>query len=179
MAMARDYGFVDKEQRFRALLDTHGGAIYRLAAFRERDPSARADLQQEIALGLWRALETFREESSERTWVLRIAHNVAVTHVIKAQAHKQRVADLKIENGSEPAQQNRTPESEAIGRAQLNRLEEKIRALDLVSQQLVLLHLEGLSMQEIAETTGLSATNVSTKLSRLRSALAASQSEEP
>ncbi len=169
---------MDKEQRFRDLLDTHGGAIYRLAAFRERDPNARADLQQEIALGLWRALETFREESSERTWVLRIAHNVAVTHVIKAQAHKQRIADLKID-GAAPTRENRTPESEAIDRAQLTRLEEKIRALDLVSQQIVLLHLEGLSTQEIAETTGLSATNVSTKLSRLRTALAASQSEEP
>jgi RNA polymerase sigma-70 factor (ECF subfamily) len=170
---------VDREQRFRDLLETHGAAIYRLAAFRERDPAARGDLQQEIALGLWRALETFREESSERTWVLRIAHNIAVTHAIKAQTHKRKILDLKIENAVQPTHQNRTPESDAIDRAQLNRLEEKIRALDLGSQQIVLLHLEGLSTQEIAETTGLSATNVSTKLSRLRASLAASQSEEP
>lgn len=169
---------VDREQRFRSLLETHGAAIYRLAAFRERDPAARADLQQEIALGLWRALEMFREESSERTWVLRIAHNIAVTHAIKALTHKQRIADLKMENAVEPSQQNRTPESDAIGRAQLNRLEEKLRALDLVSQQLVLLHLEGLSTQEIADVAGISATNVSTKLSRLRASLAASQTEE-
>jgi RNA polymerase sigma-70 factor (ECF subfamily) len=161
------------------LLDTHGAAIYRLAAFRERDPAARADLQQEIALALWRALDSFRDESSERTWVLRIAYNVAATHAIKALSHKQRIADLKIEIHSEPTRLNRTPESEAIGRSQLNRLEEKIRALDLVSQQLVLLHLEGLSTQEIAETTGISATNVTTKLSRLRASLATSQSEEP
>ncbi|MEO9233470.1 MAG: RNA polymerase sigma factor [Polyangiaceae bacterium] len=161
------------------MLETHGSAIYRLAVFRERDPSARADLQQEIALGLWRALESFREESSERTWVLRIAHNIAATHAIKAQTHKRRIEDLKLENSVAPAQQNRTPESEAIGRAQLGRLEERIRALDLISQQIVLLHLEGLSTQEIAETTGLSTTNVTTKLSRLRTALAASQSEEP
>ena len=175
----RDYVLVDREQRFRELLDTHGAAIHRLAGFRERDASARADLQQEIAFGLWRALESFREESSERTWVMRIAHNIAVTHAIKALSHKQRIADLKLENAVEPAQQNRTPESEAIGRSQLNHLEEKIRALDLVSQQIVLLHLEGFSTQEIAETTGLSATNITTKLSRLRASLAASQSEEP
>jgi RNA polymerase sigma-70 factor (ECF subfamily) len=179
MARARDYVFVDHEARFRSLLETHGAAIYRLVAFRERDLTARADLQQEIALGLWRALDSFRDASSERTWVLRIAHNIAATHAIKALTHKRRVADLKIETCSEPAQLNRTPESDAIGRAQLNRLEEKIRALDLISQQLVLLHLEGLSTQEIAETTGISATNVSTKLSRLRASLAASQSEEP
>lgn len=170
---------MDDEGRFRELLDTHGAAIYRLVAFRERNPSARADLQQEIALGLWRALESFREESSERTWVLRIAHNIAATHAIKAQSHKRRLEDLKIENSSDPDHEKRTPESEAIGRSQLGHLEEKIRALDLVSQELVLLHLEGLSTQEIAETTGLSATNVSTKLSRLRASLAASQSEEP
>ena len=171
--------FVERDERFRALLDVHGAAIYRLAAFRERDPSAQADLQQEIALALWRALDTFREESSERTWVLRIAHNVAVTHAIKAQAQKKRVADARNENAVEPQQQNRTPETDAIDRARFSALEERIRALDLTSQQLVLLHLEGLSTQEIAGATGLSPSNVTTKLSRLRSALAAHDSEEP
>ncbi|MEO8876055.1 MAG: RNA polymerase sigma factor [Polyangiaceae bacterium] len=169
---------MDSETRFRSLLETHGAAIYRLAAFRERNPSARADLQQEIALALWRSLGTFREESSERTWVLRIAHNVAVTHAIKAQSQKKRVAELKMESAVKPSHQKRTPESEAIDRAQLNVLEERIRTLDLISQQIVLLHLEGLSTQEIAETTGLSLTNVSTKLSRLRAALARRDSEE-
>lgn len=169
--------FVEQETRFRSLLETHEAAIHRLTAFRERDPSARADLQQEIALALWRAMGTFREESSERTWVLRIAHNVAVTHAIKAQSHKKHIADVKVRSEVEPSHQRRTPEGEAIDRAQLNVLEEKIRALDLISQQIVLLRLEGLTTQEIAEATGLSLTNVSTKLSRLRAALARENSE--
>jgi DNA-directed RNA polymerase specialized sigma24 family protein len=43
--------------------------------------------------------------------------------------------------------------------------------MDLVSQQLVLLALEGCSTAEISEITGLTPTNVTTRLSRLRQAL--------
>jgi len=54
----------------------------------------------------------------------------------------------------------------------MRRLEERIRALDLSSRQLVVLALEGCTMAEIAEVTGLTLTNVTTRLSRLRKDLA-------
>jgi DNA-directed RNA polymerase specialized sigma24 family protein len=41
--------------------------------------SPRDDLVQEIALAIWKAIPRFRGDSSERTWVYRIAHNVAIT----------------------------------------------------------------------------------------------------
>ena len=50
-------------------------------------------------------------------------------------------------------------------------IDRRLRAMDLVSQELVLLALEGCTTAEIAEVTGLSLTNVTTRLSRLRHAL--------
>jgi len=60
---------------------------------------------------------------------------------------------------------------DADARATLARLDRRLRALDVPSQQLVLLALEGCTTAEIAEVTGLSPTNVTTRLSRLRHAL--------
>lgn len=169
---------MDREARFRALLGAHEGAIYRLTRFRERNPDARRDLEQEIALAIWRSLDSFRGDASERTWVLRVAHNVAVTHALRARTEKNRTAG-SIDDATELRAPGASPEDRAIDRARLADLETRIRALDVIAQSIVLLHLEGLSSQEIADVIGISATNVTTKLSRARASLAAHESEEP
>jgi RNA polymerase sigma factor (sigma-70 family) len=48
-----------------------------------QDVSDRQDLFQEIAMALWTALPRFRAAASERTWLYRIAHNVALTYSSK------------------------------------------------------------------------------------------------
>src|SRR5215510_12930513 len=65
------------EQRFHDLLSGNGGALSRLAASYTNNPSDRDDLFQDIALAIWKALPGFRGESSERTFIFRIAHGVA------------------------------------------------------------------------------------------------------
>ncbi|MEY2935027.1 MAG: hypothetical protein RL033_5776, partial [Pseudomonadota bacterium] len=74
----------EAERRFAAVLAAAGEAIWRLCRFREKDADVRRDLYQEIALSLWQALPGFRGEASERTWALRIAHNIAASHVGRA-----------------------------------------------------------------------------------------------
>ncbi|MFZ0806863.1 MAG: sigma factor, partial [Candidatus Sulfotelmatobacter sp.] len=54
-----------------------GGAICRLARAYEADREKQRDLLQEIHLELWQSLEDFDGRCSLRTWVYRIAHNVA------------------------------------------------------------------------------------------------------
>ena len=63
------------------MLTEHDAAIRRLIASYERDPSRRQDLVQDIWLAVWQALPRFRDECSERTFVFRIAHNRAVSHI--------------------------------------------------------------------------------------------------
>jgi len=62
-----------------------GGAIARLARAYEADQDRRADLRQEIDIALWRSFAGFDGRCSMRTWVYRVAHNVAATHVLKQQ----------------------------------------------------------------------------------------------
>ena len=63
--------------------------------------------------------------------------------------------------------------SPAAGAEQRLDLLARLAALDLPSQQLVLLQLEGLTTREIADVTGLTPTNVTTRLNRLRARLSA------
>ena len=70
-----------RDDRCVRLLHEHDRALRRLAASYERDPSRQQDLVQDIWLAVWQALPRFRGECSERTFVFRIAHNRAVSHI--------------------------------------------------------------------------------------------------
>lgn len=150
---------------FEAVIARHRAAMERLCFFRERDATRRQDLWQDILLAVWKSLPSYRGEGSERAWVLKIAHNVAASHV----AHAMR--EGRGDDFSEP----RT----SIGpdrRLELRELLGRVRRLDLASQQLVLLYVEGLTSPEIAEATGLTQSNVTTRLSRIRSKLSDEES---
>jgi RNA polymerase sigma-70 factor (ECF subfamily) len=120
----------------------------------------REDLFQEIFLAVWRALPAFRGEASARTWLYRIAHNVALTW----RARKRR----------RDAQESPLGEDASLGvEMDLRRLDLR-RAIARMSpgnRTLVLLWLEGLSAAEIEEVTGVRAATVAVRLSRLRRAL--------
>lgn len=156
----------DQEDReLRALALRHRGALARLCRHYEADEEARRDLEQEILVALFTARASFRRDSSERTWVLRIAHNVASTHVARA------VRARRDDGAAAPPEPAAGPDEAALGRDLARRLDQRLRRFDLASRQLVLLALEGCTTQEIADVTGLSPTNVTTKLSRIRRAL--------
>lgn len=156
-------------ERFERLVQQHGPALQRLTLGYEASAELRRDLYQEILVALWRALPSFEGRASLRTWVYRVAHNVAASHVIRARRHRaqrwQRLEDLP----EPPAAARAEPAAlSALGVETLGRLLRELAPLD---RQLVLLFLEGFTPSEIAEVTGLSSTNVSTRLSRLRASL--------
>ncbi len=68
----------DQERRetLSRLMDDHGHALFRMCALHLRDVQLAEDAVQETFLKAWRKLDTFRDESSERTWLMRIAINV-------------------------------------------------------------------------------------------------------
>jgi RNA polymerase sigma factor (sigma-70 family) len=70
-------------QDFDRLLAENGPALARLAASYTRTAADRDDLLQEIAIALWRAWPKFRGECSTRTFLFRVAHNRAISHVYR------------------------------------------------------------------------------------------------
>jgi len=148
----------------------YGAAIERLAHAYEADPEIRRDLVQEIHVGLWRSFAAFDGRCSLRTWLYRIAHNVATSHVIKQRRAKggglislDELEELPQANSShEPADRNQD----------LARLMEFIQQLKPLDRQVILSYLEGMDAASIGEITGLSASYVSTKVYRIKEVLA-------
>ena len=72
------------QQIFDQIAREHDATIKRIASSYEAREHLIEELVQEIYLAIWRALPSFRGDSSLRTFVARIATNRAVTHVARA-----------------------------------------------------------------------------------------------
>ncbi len=150
---------------FEQLLAEYHAPLGRLCYFYfAGDPDAQKDLYQEISIAIWRALPGYRGEASVRTWLYRVAHNVALTHRRKQRRH------AGLFKFSDPAELTRrpAPQSDAVADDRWLALRSAIFELAAEDRQLMLLHLEGLSLAEIEAVSGIRAGTVATRLSRLR-----------
>ena len=127
----------------------------------EHEPAARDDLFQEIATALWTALPRFRGDSSERTWVYRVAHNTAISFATHGRRRREREQPGEVP--IEPAV-GAPQEADAIDRQQRDRLWAAVQELPVVDRAITVLYLDGLSATEIEGVTGLSAGAIATRL---------------
>ena len=159
---------IGQEQRYLEAAAQFGPALDRLARGYEADPDLRRDLRQEIHVQLWRSLSRFDGRCSLRTWVYRVAHNVAATHVLKRKAKVQLVGLDELENASD----GDDPEATTGERQAIERLQALIQALKPPDSQIMLLYLEGFDAAAIGEVTALSAGAVAVKIHRIKAVLA-------
>ena len=119
-------------------------------------------------MALWMALPRFRGDSSERTWVYRVAHNTAMSFVSSRRRQgREQPGDPPHEPAAAAPQ-----EGEAIERQQRDLLWAAVQELPLAERQIIVLHLEGLSAADIEAVTGVTAGAVATRLTRIRQKLA-------
>ena len=146
-----------------------GSALQRLARAYEADADRRQDLLQDIHVALWRSFATFDGRCSLRTWVYRVAHNVATSQVIRRRAHVPTLVSL-----DEVAAMPDGHDGERLAHRQraLERLLTLIQTLKPADRQVILLYLEGVDAVSIGEITGMPAGNVATKVHRIKQILA-------
>lgn len=144
---------------------TFGAALERLARSYEANADKRRDLLQEIHLAIWRSLELFAAQCSLRTWVYRVAHNVAASHVLRARRARPLVS---LEEAEQISDGVASIERQNI----LDHLYALIHQLKPLDREVVLLYLEGADAATIGEVTGISARNVATKIHRIKKILA-------
>jgi RNA polymerase sigma factor (sigma-70 family) len=63
----------DYRGQFTELMEVYAGPVRRLCGAYASTTADRDDLFQDIFIAVWRALPSFRGDSSTRTWVYRIA----------------------------------------------------------------------------------------------------------
>ena len=143
-------------------------ALARLARSVERDAEMARELEQEMHCALWSSLARFDGRCALKTWVYRVAHNVAADHVARAVKGPQRVPIEEIAELPSPANVEAAT-AEALALAQVQEL---MRRLPPTDMQVIVLWLEGESAATISEITGLSAGAVNVRVHRIKALLA-------
>ncbi len=152
------------QQRFSALARKHSGVIHGVTRSYCWHPADREELEQEIVLQLWRAFPRYDAQRSFSTWMYRIALNVAISYV-RSHTQRERHFEAMADGQPEPVDPQATPGEQD---ERIDLLSRFIETLDPLNRALLLLYLEEHSAAEIAEILGISPSNVTTKLSRLK-----------
>ena len=148
------------QQQFEALLNSHQAIIYKVANTYCWNPDDRPDLIQDIIAQLWRAWPRYDASREFSTWMYRIALNVAISSVRKAVRHREMSIPFEEDLHDTAAA--------ADTRSVQQRLQEFIKRQAPLDRALLLLYLDDNTQREIAEILGITPTNVSTKINRLK-----------
>ncbi|MDI1253942.1 sigma-70 family RNA polymerase sigma factor [Thermomonas sp.] len=155
----------ESHRTFSELLQRHAGIVFKVANTYARGNDDRADLAQEIAAQLWRAWPKYDSTRNVTTWMYRIALNVAISHVRSNSVRLRHDAIPLDDDLHDIADGNAAdPETEQ----HLRLLQQFIARQEPLDRALLLLYLEERNQSEIADILGISESNVSTKIGRLK-----------
>jgi RNA polymerase sigma-70 factor (ECF subfamily) len=157
-----------QDELYREAADQYGPALERLARAYELDPDKRRDLIQEIHFQLWRSFHAFDGRCSMRTWIYRVAHHVAASHVVRQRRLANLVSLEEIDELPHCSESQRATED----RLNLERLSMLIQQLKPLDRQVIVSYLEEMDAPSIAEITGLSPGNVAMRIHRVKNILA-------
>jgi len=150
------------EQAFIATIKAYERVIYKVCYMYTTPATPLNDLYQEVVLNLWKAFGKFRHECKMSTWIYRIALNTCISFIRKEKNVPEIVSLTQATDREEE-----TDETEAM----LRQLYHLINRLGPLEKSIVLLYLDEKNYEEISEITGLTVTNVATRLSRIKDKL--------
>jgi len=151
----------DIERRFAAQIEQHRGILFKVCNLYGATPEDREDMAQEILIQLWKSFHAFDGRCAFSTWMYRVALNAAISWLRHDTLRRKHV---------EPAEERlliAMPAKEADS-DELRLLYHLIDGLGPMQKAMVMLYLDGNSLQEIAEVLGITASNVSTRMNRLK-----------
>ncbi len=139
---------VRDEQWFAAVYERTAQPVYRYAVVMLRDAEDAEDVTAEVYLRAWRMRESYRGEGSETSWLLSIAHNVAVSS-LRARANAEQALPFEVEFRDSSAED---PARLTGGGPDNDRLAEALHRLTSEQRQVIFLRFfEGLSHDEVSQ----------------------------
>lgn len=150
------------EKSFIEMVQQNERIIYKVCSFYVSDEYPLSDLYQEVVYNLWSSYPKFRNESSQSTWIYRIALNTCISGLRKFLRKPEKVS-VSIFEDAIAAPEEKT--------GQIKEMYNFINQLSKIEKAIVLLWLEEKSYKEIAEITGITVSNVATKLKRAKEKL--------
>lgn len=152
------------DKSFLESIEAHQGILWKVAHAYCPDKEHREDLIQEITLQLWKSWEKFDGRVKLSTWMYRVALNVAISFFRKeSKRNKTLIGSNELPEGPDLATSHPLETSDDV-----KLLNDIIQGLSDFNKALILLYMEDFSHKDIAESLGISVSNVGTKLNRLK-----------
>jgi len=149
------------KKEFSKLIEQNQRIIHKITSIYATSYEDREDLFQEICLQLWKSYSNFKKESKFSTWVYRIGINTAISNLRKA----------KKDYPFEPLKATHLKVEPIDDDEKSKLLHTSISTLNRIDKAIILLWLEEKNYEEIASIMGITKTNVSVKLVRIKKKL--------
>ncbi|MBT9152621.1 MAG: ECF RNA polymerase sigma factor SigE [Firmicutes bacterium] len=167
-------------EAFAAIVEKYQQRVYNVAFRMTGDREDSLDLTQESFVRVFRALKSFKGDSSLGTWIHRIVNNVVIDELRKRQRRPKVALNtdalLTTDEGEHALEisgkREDTPEEQLL---RMERIAEIEQALAMITSEhrlvLIMRDIEGLSYEEMAQILALNIGTVKSRLSRARIAL--------
>ena len=151
------------DDQFIQALNKHINIAHKVCNLYFYGSDEREDAFQEMMYQLCNSYSRFQHKSKFSTWMYRVCLNTAITFRKKGSRH----AHVSISEDH-----HAIPDESASGKVDnMQQIYHAIESLSAVNKAIVLCYLEDLSYDEIAEITGLTKSNVSVRLVRIKKEL--------
>ena len=151
---------------FEEILNEHKGIIFKIVNYYCTNVDNRKDLEQEIMIQIWLSHKKYNDTYAWSTFIYRIALNVSIGFYHKEKKVKDNF--LKVNLFTELQECDEVP---LVSDHDLKILDDFIFQLNDINKALMILYLQSKTYAEIADILGISATNVSTKINRMKTQL--------
>lgn len=163
---------IDKQEKiFKQWFDEYKKLIFKVVKTYADLPQDRDDLFQEILLQIWSSIPSFQGGAKETTWIYRVALNTALVWKRTEKRKRKRVRTEFLDIQEIPQAKG---DSDELSQDQhvLDQVYNSIRQLPKSESSIVLLYLDGISYDEMADVLGISKSNVGVRLNRAKKKLA-------
>ncbi len=163
-----------QKKRFEALLQPHFDALYAAARRMTLVPGDAEDLVQEVCIKAYTRMEEFESIDYQRAWLLRVMYNKFIDMKRADSRSPVGLADTgadSVEPGDD-MESSWLPDNEVDREIRIVRILSAMRRLDREQAALIALRdIEGLTVTELEELTGMPSGTIKAKLHRGRARL--------
>ncbi|MEQ6376230.1 RNA polymerase sigma factor SigX [Bacillaceae bacterium S4-13-58] len=162
------------QEVFEDLYDKYHHDLFQFLFYMVRNKQLAEDLSQEVYINIIKSYDSFKGNSSEKTWIFSIARHAAIDYFRGQKRRKKHIMDLFDIGENSPLIQDSDPipEEMAVQNEEIKEIYECLEHCTIDQKTVIILrYIQDLSIQETAEILGWSLSKVKTTQHRGMKAL--------
>ena len=148
------------ESEFKQLISRENATISKICFSFACSVAEFDDLRQDALINIWRGIKQFRGEATGRTWIYRVTVNSCISTIRKQSHHRHESLDELY---------NMISYSDIdIDKESIEQMHHIINTLGSQEKSIIMMWLDEMNYDEIAEAMGLNRNTVATRLRRIK-----------